>query len=188
MNLALLWRNDFIDASKHWVGRGPGNQTALGDDLVKVENAVPIAKLDSVDGAWPTESARQRGYSFKGYHLDTAGRPEFRYDFDNVKVTDSFAPIVDKDEPVGVTRSLSVEISNVVDGLVMRVASGGVEDKGDGWFQVNSSYAVSCLVLNPRCWKPSLEKKFVPFYRIRGLIRSSKKFVGSKRGFLAAQV
>ncbi|MFN3484700.1 MAG: hypothetical protein ACK44W_04365, partial [Planctomycetota bacterium] len=24
MRLALLWRGDFIDASKHWVDRGPG--------------------------------------------------------------------------------------------------------------------------------------------------------------------
>ncbi len=30
LSLSLLWKGAFIDASKHWVGRGPGNQGPLG--------------------------------------------------------------------------------------------------------------------------------------------------------------
>ncbi len=37
LNLTLLWKNDFIDAGKHWVGRGPGFQGPLGDFVIKLE-------------------------------------------------------------------------------------------------------------------------------------------------------
>ena len=49
----LVWHGRFIDASKHWVGRGNGYQTPLGDDILKLEQTVPLAALDSLDAAWP---------------------------------------------------------------------------------------------------------------------------------------
>ena len=126
MSLALIWKNEFIDASKHWVGRGPGNQTPLGDNIVKFEVSAPIAVLDKFDAPWPTQSARQRDYHFKGYSLNSAGQPSFRYQFGDVSVEDHPQPNVVKQSSVGLTRRLSIKVEKPTKGLYFRAASGKI--------------------------------------------------------------
>ncbi len=75
LSLTLIWQDRFIDAAKHWVGRGPGNQTPLGGSVMKLEQVSPIAVLVDEQAAWPTESPRQRGYKFLGYRLDSRADP-----------------------------------------------------------------------------------------------------------------
>jgi mono/diheme cytochrome c family protein len=126
MSLSLIWKNEFIDASKHWVGRGPGNQTPLGDDVIKLESSAPIAVLESVDAAWPTKLARQRDYRFQGYSLNSAGQPSFRYQFADVSVEDYAQPKPAKQNTVGLTRRLSIKLEKPTKGLVFRAASGKI--------------------------------------------------------------
>ena len=45
LSLTLIWQDRFIDASKHWVGRGPGNQSPLGGSVMRLEANVPVAIL-----------------------------------------------------------------------------------------------------------------------------------------------
>jgi hypothetical protein len=151
MSLALLWKNDFIDAGKHWVGRGPGFQGPLGDFIVKLDAAVPIARLDAIDAPWPTAPARERGYRFRGYHLDTKGRPTFRYSFDGVDVQDFPTPIPapsrppatasestpDPAEAAGLERRLTVTVSTPTAGLVYRLARGQIHEQSPGVFDVD---------------------------------------------------
>ena len=126
MSLALIWKNEFIDASKHWVGRGPGNQTPLGDNIVKFEASAPIAVLEKFDSPWPTMLARQRDYHFKGYNLNSAGQPSFRYQFGDVSVEDHPQPSTTKQSSTGLTRRLSIKIAKPTKGLVFRAAAGKI--------------------------------------------------------------
>ena len=128
MSLALIWKNEFMDASKHWVGRGPGNQTPLGDYVVKLESMSPFAVLDKIDAAWPTSPARERDYHFKGYNLNSAGQPSFRYQFANVSVEDQPLPSANaaKQNSVGLNRRLNIQIVKPTKGLVFRAASGKI--------------------------------------------------------------
>ena len=73
MSLALIWQDRFIDASKHWKGRGPGKQSPLGGNVIAFEKQSPVAVLASESVGWPKEPARQRGYRFLGYRLDKQG-------------------------------------------------------------------------------------------------------------------
>lgn len=126
MSLALIWKNDFIDASKHWVGRGPGNQTPLGDYVIRLEVSAPIAVLEKFDAPWPTKSARERDYHFKGYNLNSAGQPSFRYQFADVNVEDHPEPSKSKPNSVGLNRRLSIRIDKPTKGLVFRAAIGKI--------------------------------------------------------------
>ncbi|HVX14269.1 MAG TPA: c-type cytochrome [Pirellulales bacterium] len=96
--LTLVWHGRFIDASKHWEGRGAGFQTPLGDHIVKLEQTVPVASLDSLDAPWPTQPPKERGYHFRGYRLDAQGRPTFRYEAPSFAVEDFLLPIAGSDE------------------------------------------------------------------------------------------
>src|ERR1044072_4103488 len=64
-NVGLIWHNQFIDASKHWVGRGPGFQTPLGDHVLTLSNGTPFAILPSGDSPWPSQPAKEQGYAFR---------------------------------------------------------------------------------------------------------------------------
>jgi hypothetical protein len=139
MSLALLWKNDFIDAGKHWVGRGPGFQGPLGDFVIKLDSSVPIAKLDSIQAAWPSGAARKLGYQFHGYHLNSAGQPSFRYSFQDVSVEDFPLPWIEQaNGRVGIERRITVTMAQPTKGLVLRLASGQIRDNADNSYQVNS--------------------------------------------------
>jgi hypothetical protein len=88
MRLALIWQNKFVDASKHWVGRGPGFQGPLGDQVLKLESRPSFARLSHPTAEWPNQSAKEQGYKFRGYNLTEDNRPAFLYDFDGISVED----------------------------------------------------------------------------------------------------
>ena len=94
LSLTLLWQDRFIDASKHWVGRGQGNQFPFGGGVYTLEKVTPIARLQDLKTPWPTDSPRQRGYRFLGYRLDDRGQPTFRYRGPAVQVQDKPVPVL----------------------------------------------------------------------------------------------
>ncbi len=74
MNLALLWRGAFMDASLHWNSRGGGQQPPLGSDVIHPTGEVSPAP----DLKW------------LGYSLDAGRYPTFRYQSGGAIITDAF--------------------------------------------------------------------------------------------------
>ncbi|MCA9049213.1 MAG: hypothetical protein KDA89_10825, partial [Planctomycetaceae bacterium] len=93
MNVRLIWHGAFLDASMHWVGRGPGFQKPLGDHVMPLVSGQPIAHLASLSDPWPQQTSREAGFQFLGYTLDAAGRPTFRYVGNGFSASDTFLPI-----------------------------------------------------------------------------------------------
>ncbi|GIT30288.1 MAG: hypothetical protein Ct9H300mP1_23340 [Planctomycetaceae bacterium] len=60
----------FIDAAKHWNGRGQGFQPPLGDHLGTLPGGVPFASLETLETNWPTDAGPQTGVRFRGYPID----------------------------------------------------------------------------------------------------------------------
>ncbi|QTN31541.1 c-type cytochrome [Akkermansiaceae bacterium] len=77
-NLApeLVWAGDFIDASRHWTGRGQGNQQPSGDNVLTLTKARYLPK-----------DAR-----FKGYSLDKRGNPTFNVSIGAATLADAWKP------------------------------------------------------------------------------------------------
>jgi hypothetical protein len=151
LRLALIWHNDFIDASLHWVGRGPGFQIPLGDHVVALADGVSFARLDSPEAAWPGKSAKELGCQFRGYRLDDARRPTFLYTLQGAAVEDFLQPVAGDKEP-SLRRTLTLTASNsrgVAGGstagdaqasgqLWYRAATGNdIQTQDGGWFSIN---------------------------------------------------
>ena len=99
-----VWTGAFLDAAMHWRGLGQGAQSPLGDNVVRLERQTPVAVLASADAVWPDPGERVR---FRGYRLNGAGQPTFRYDVDGVRVNDFLKPT---DGPrVGFRRLITVQ-------------------------------------------------------------------------------
>ncbi len=136
MTPRLIWHGGFIDASKHWVDRGPGNQTPLGDHVMTLPAGPPIATLVSLDEPWPDKSPRENGFHFKGYTLDAGGLPAFRYQWNDVLVTDSLQPFMASPDN-GLQRTVIVGSSGRMENVYLRIAAGPKIEPVDGTFVTN---------------------------------------------------
>jgi mono/diheme cytochrome c family protein len=134
--LALVWHGRFIDASKHWTGRGAGFQTPLGDHIVKLEQTAPIAALESLDVPWPTQPPKERGYRFRGYRLDAQGRPTFRYEGPSFAVDDFPQPLAGQDEG-HFDRHLTVKANGDAKQLYFLAGTGEIKQLDDGRYGIS---------------------------------------------------
>ena len=134
MSLALIWENDFIDASKHWNGRGQGFQRPLGDNVYDLVRGVPFATLENTASTWPTDSTAQQGYRFLGYRFNSSRQPVFRYSAGRIAVTDAIVPRRSDKQLASFERTLTLESPSPVDGLYYRAASASKIDNVAGGF------------------------------------------------------
>ena len=142
MSLGLVWHGKFIDASMHWVGRGSGNQSPLGDHVTRIDETSPVAILPSADSPWPTQPPRERGYKFLGYELDAQHRPAFKYRTGSLTVVDFLEPVAGEKEG-SFRRHLKFESETPVENLYVRVASGkSIESLPDGRYSIDKLWTV----------------------------------------------
>lgn len=144
--LLWIWQGQFIDASKHWVGRGPGFQNPLGDNVLPLPSDVPLAMLAEASTAWPSEPARDQGYQFKGYRFDDARRPIFQYTFGRVAIDDHPRAIksgkdkkelsLDRTLTLSVTPGDQASLSNL---FFRAVTANKIETGSDGWFTIDGT-------------------------------------------------
>jgi len=143
MRLALVWHGAFIDASRHWTGRGEGYQPPLGDHLVSLPTHAPLAKLASPNDPWPTEMARESGFRFLGYKLDAQQRPAFRYSFAGLTVEDHIVPLaVAGDAYPGLDRTIAISGSNSEPLYYRAAAAAKIEKLSDTEFRMDGFWTM----------------------------------------------
>ena len=105
MNLALIWRGAFMDASRHWNSRGGGHQPPLGYDVLQPTGEVTPAFhiAEKPDAQWPKwdKAKRYEGFVWKGYSLDAKRRPTFRYTWQGAEIEESYTTTGDGNKPEG---------------------------------------------------------------------------------------
>lgn len=138
LRLALIWQGAFIDAGRHWNGRGEGFEGPLGDNVLSLPAGPSLATLASETDAWPARSAKELGQQFKGYKLTGDNRPTFLYQVNGVHVEDAPDGVTGKD--VSSLRR-TVSLSGVADNLYYRAAvAEKIEALGDGWYRINNEW------------------------------------------------
>lgn len=132
MNLALIWRGAFIDASKHWNSRGKGYQRPMGYDVLSPAYGQPFAILPSAESPWPANEERAPGYAWKGYRLDERRQPAFKYQWQGLDVVDSYSV-----EAGRLIRKLELS-RKAPEGTFLRLAAGDVKVLEGGRFEVKA--------------------------------------------------
>jgi mono/diheme cytochrome c family protein len=141
MRLALVWRGAFIDAGRHWTGRGQGWQPPLGDGVFTPDATAAIEMLPDATASWPKEPPRSRGGRFLGYSLDAKSRPTFRWTLDGLAIEEQYEPAhVGKAQVLRRTIRLTGRPEEGT--TIFRAAAGQLEDAGDGWWRVDSMWKV----------------------------------------------
>ena len=132
MTPRLIWHGAFIDAAKHWVDRGPGNQTPMGDHVMTLPAGPPLAVLESLDQAWPGGNPKESGYQFRGYTLNPAGLPTFRYNWSGAEITDTVEPFASQPDN-GLKRTLTIKASEGLENAWIRIATGRITGSANSW-------------------------------------------------------
>jgi hypothetical protein len=142
LRLAAIWQGAFIDAARHWEGRGEGFEPPLGDNIVQFPLGPSFAVLERDDEPWPTRSARQLGYHFGGYRLGVDRRPTFLYSLPGVKVEDYPTTVAGKSGP-SLRRTLTLTATQPPTGLWFRAAVGNkIEDLGQKRYRINGEWTL----------------------------------------------
>ncbi|MEM7602400.1 MAG: c-type cytochrome [Verrucomicrobiota bacterium] len=159
LNLAYVYRGEFMDASPHWNGRGSGSKP-LGTDRVKTAQGLPFQVLESLDEPWVpyseakikyerdnpnpekeiTFNLKHPDYQFRGYRLDEKRFPTFKYDYKDATVTDRFDP-AKIDGVTSIVRNLDV-VGITSENLYLRVANTGSQETEGGWIDVGSGLKI----------------------------------------------
>jgi cytochrome c553 len=119
--LSSLWQGGFVDPSGVWMSQGHGTARPLARDVIRFENVPELFVLSSQDAPWPVPGERSKEHRFKGYVLDGARQPTFKYEYRNIKIEDFFEPFMEG-ERRGLVRTLRFASANVVSGLTFRAA------------------------------------------------------------------
>ncbi len=136
LRVALVWRGAFIDAGRHWSGRGQGWQPPLGDGVFTPEATAAVETLSDAHASWPKEPPRDRGARFLGYTLDAPGRPTFRWSLGGFTVEEKFEPVV-VDNARFLRRTLLLSGRPDEGTTVFRGVGTRLEDAGAGWWSVD---------------------------------------------------
>lgn len=159
LNLAYLYRGEFMDAAPHWNGRGSGS-TPLGKDRVKLSHGLPFQILESLDEPWEpfsetkvkyerdtadpqreiTINVRHPDYQFRGYRLDAKRFPTFRYDYRKLVVTDTFTP-GEIDGVTSIVRTIKID-GDPDEHTYFRISETGSQEVIDGWIDVGGNLRV----------------------------------------------
>jgi mono/diheme cytochrome c family protein len=146
LRLALIWQGAFIDASKHWTGRGEGFQGPLGDNILALPPGPSFATLLGEDTEWPHEKGKESGNKFRGYRLVEAGKPVFQYDIHGWVHVEDFPEGISGGEAPTIRRTLDLSIERTPTGLAIfafRAATGKkIEPLGENWFGVDGEWKV----------------------------------------------
>ena len=139
LRTALVWRGGFIDARRHWSGRGEGWQPPLGEGIFTPDAAASVELLPNIDASWPTDPVRSRGGRFRGYSLDAAGQPIFIWSLGGLTVRESFAPLAGA--APGLKRSFEVTAAAgaPAGNPFFRAATATtISDDPEGWLRLDS--------------------------------------------------
>lgn len=93
VRLVSAWKGEFIDATGAWKGRG-GTITGGRGPTIWTAPSGPALVIGSKPATWPKATGAPAGYRFRGYSLDEAGVPSFRYEIgEGVTVEERFEPM-----------------------------------------------------------------------------------------------
>lgn len=137
MSLALIWENEFIDAGKHWKGRGQGNQRPLGDNVLSLVRGAPFAVLEDQNASWPTTTPMEAGYRFRGYRFNSQRQPVFLYSVGDASVSDEIVPQKNERGLAEFSRTLTIQADGAAGPMTYRAAVGNTIEEKDGWYVVD---------------------------------------------------
>ena len=140
LRLALIWQGAFINAGRHWNGRGQGFEPPAGEKVISFANRAEFALLDAAESPWPTSKA---ALQFKGYRLSTDSRPSFHYSVGDYVIVDTPNP-QEQGAVATLVRKLEISPSRSTNKtLFFRAATASkLPELDDNWYELDGDLRI----------------------------------------------
>lgn len=147
LRIHAFWKGKFADPGGVWSGQGAGNVRPLGPTVEFVQGP----ELDDQQQPWIVSGDRPPHHQFRGYELDAARRPKFRYTFESIAVEDYFVESVDAAaDAIQFRRTLTFTAPQERKGLRFRIAAADKIVANDtSWFAVNDRLEIRIVAGPP---------------------------------------
>jgi hypothetical protein len=86
--LLAAWRGPFVETTEMWHERGNDQVSRPLGSAVSLAGAPALALLADAGAPWPGDTAAVPGLAYRGYALDSLGRPAFLYRLGQLDVED----------------------------------------------------------------------------------------------------
>lgn len=144
VRLAKIWRGAFFNAGGTWHGRRTYFLQPSGTDVLDLPDGPTLATLSTPNTPWPqgTREDRDTGGQFRGYDLNPAREPTFRYELDGLSIREHPAPW--KESGSNFIRRAFTVLGEPSEGTVYFLAGRGkqIEAGDDGFWDVDGRYRV----------------------------------------------
>ncbi len=148
--LLQVWRGRFVDVTEMWEARGEPQLEKPNGSVVILSGAPALASLADANAVWP-DSIAFDDLNNKGYVLDQARNPTFKYVFMGANVEDKISIAMNGQS---IVREISV--SNAPANFYCRVAAAGkIESVGKGLYAIDGK---SHYIQVDARFKPTLRK------------------------------
>ena len=142
-NLFQVWRGAFLDATAMWNNRGDGTAKPLGAVL---NLGLSPSIMTMTDATTPWAAAMPADFVVKGYELDAAGQPTFKYQFGNAMVQDKIIP---SEDAKAFSRKISIATPQT--NVFYKLAEGAKIDKiAEGLYRIDDAFYVTAINANIR--------------------------------------
>jgi mono/diheme cytochrome c family protein len=176
LRLALIWQGEFLDAARHWTDRSAGFEPPLGDNVVHLPAGVAFAELAKDDDPWPSRSAKELGYQFRGYRTTTDGRPTFLYTCCGVRIEDFLNAVAGKPNP-SIRRVLTLTADQPTANLWFRAAvADKIETIAPDTYRINGEWTLKLQAAKVRKINGKMEL-LAPMQFHEGKARIMQEFV-----------
>ena len=137
MALRQVWKGEFARVDL-------GSFHPLGRESISFPAGIPFYRLKSMEDNWPYKGKtnygfpQDQGYQFRGYSLDAARRPTFRYQYGAVGVEDFFEDVLDGAGRAYFRRTFQFEAAGAPELFYFRAGAGEVvEELGERRFKID---------------------------------------------------
>jgi len=159
LNLAYVYRGEFMDVAPLWNGRGSSSKP-LGRDREIIGLGLPFQHLGTLTEPWQpvsenrikykrdtanpldeiTINVRHPDYQFRGYRVDAKQFPTFKYDYRKLQVADRFEP-GEIDGVTALVRTLKID-GVAEEHTYFRVAVSASEPIPNQWIEVSGNLKI----------------------------------------------
>ena len=161
LGIGEAWIGDFMDAGRHWTGRGQGSQPPAGQRVVKLGSGPAFASISGELSRWPKAWQPELKARFGGYVLDDARRPKFLYEVAGLQIEDKPEAIAGRK----VVRNICLKAgATPPENLWLRLSGRGAKATGSHVYELGSG--VRLVIAESDAVEPVLTKEGV-FLRLK---------------------
>ncbi len=132
--LIKIWKGGFVDATPMWHSRGQTQLMIPLGSVVELSGAPAVASLKDQNTPWP-DTLTTAQLRIRGYELDEARRPTFKYMIENVEVEDYLIPGNDNKS---LARTISLSNLQESSNMWVRLADAQqISRLENGWYGIN---------------------------------------------------